>query len=1448
MPKTYTFRLTSEGIAELQKDLIALGDKGDAALHKLEAAAPGFGAAMQAAADKAEAARKKLEATTLQGLSDMAARLDGAVRQSEASAKSLHASLDPAVAAQQRYASGMATVSDALKRQAISEKEGTQIKKLLNQELARSVPLLGNYSSGIATTTRLLGGLGIALSLGTIASWGQRIEANTAALIDQAKQLQQTTDSLQAYRAEFQQSGSTAEAADKALGKVNETVGAAIDNIGNARRELAEWNVDWRDLAAARPEDRLALIVRGLLAIEDSGRRARAEQQLFSRTGKDVEGVMENLAGGIDRVVKKQRELGTIKTGADAQEMKESADKIALAWQQLEVKATPAVVLFTRALAGLFDIGNKVASIDWGKAGAAYGSVGGLPLPGMAAATAPLTYQPLPRNPDGSVKVFSFANKSAGTPGAGAAPSNYSAYLSGLQSEAQLATMSNQKRAESIELINAANAKLKDGLVSQGKITDFTGKQVISLGDALKILSPTEQAEVRRTAALKQAGEYADKLRTTYAKFLADLQEGARIAGLNAADRNSELAVIQAAQVLQKQRGVQEKDLVQTYAKAKAVLGEIKTAEVQAAAAAQARNALARDILQPLKDELSLAGLTRDARAEELEILRLKQQYGDSAVKMSEDELRNLMRQRDVMEGDDLIADMREKAQLATMSAEQAEREAAVLEAIHATHGNLRADQADQIRQITEARQMSERIVDTAQQVDDVIANWAATGKGSIGDIVDIFKQALAKMAAQALLDPIIIPMVSQIFGASGYGGGAAGGAMSMLSMGSGGGGGLGLVSNVASLGNSFGLLGGSGGGGLLSGLFGGGSLFTAGGVGTAATQAQILAASGLPASFSTAAASSGSLLGGLSTGNGLLGSFGGGFGGFLGGAGVGALASSLIFGNKNDASMGGMGGAAMGAAIGSIIPGVGTVLGGLIGGLAGGGLGSITGSSNQGAIANFNGDGLSSYLFKQGGGNNGQMATQAAQQVSAVISALKNQGVNVSLGNISGLSIGSDKSYVYGWDGMKEKLGGGEAGISAVVSSILNKILPSASGGTTEAQAVLSRYMQNGGINQSNLSQLSSDLGFANSLSSIDFGVKQLTQSEQVLKQINDQYQQLIDKAQELGLDTSKIEGARQGAIQSLIDDFNSGISSAIQQINDPMAAASAALSAQQAQRIKEATALGADLTEVYKLNAIETEQLTRAQQGQIGSNETLLSQAAQLAQQAADFNEDIRIKILGFSDPLAAALAAEDVAGKQRLDQAKALGADLVAVEKYNGLARKKIADDFAEQAQQQAQQLAEASSQALMGARAGLAGLVSSLTTGDASGASPEQQYFTLASQYNAAVRAAQANPTDPNAIGNFQAAASAFAPVAREFLGTSQSYGRIRDDIVNNAINLGGDLSDPSGIGRAMVAATSQGSGAIVDAIGQTNERIALLNSDFKSMAAVMQAIVSRMVAA
>jgi hypothetical protein len=315
--------------------------------------------------------------------------------------------------------------------------------------------------------------------------------------------------------------------------------------------------------------------------------------------------------------------------------------------------------------------------------------------------------------------------------------------------------------------------------------------------------------------------------------------------------------------------------------------------------------------------------------------------------------------------------------------------------------------------------------------------------------------------------------------------------------------------------------------------------------------------------------------------------------GGFLGGAGLGALASSLIFGNKNDASLGGLGGSAAGALIGSLFGG--PLIGGVIGGLLGGGLGSLTGSSNQGAIANFSDGGLSSYLFKQGGGNNGQLSTQAANNISQAIQTLQNSGVNISLGNITGLSIGSDKSYVYDSAGGKQKLAGGD--VDAVTNAILDRILPSISATTPQAQAILDKYNANGGITSGNLSQLEQDLNaasqFADALANLNVGPTSLSAGAQALKAINGQIDPLVKQAQSLGLSTDSLEAARQAAIVATQQQYEDAVSSSLEQITDPIGYQLDQLIQAQQANLQSMQDIGADISQVQALDDAQFKQL---------------------------------------------------------------------------------------------------------------------------------------------------------------------------------------------------------------------------------------------------------------
>jgi tape measure domain-containing protein len=280
-------------------------------------------------------------------------------------------------------------------------------------------------------------------------------------------------------------------------------------------------------------------------------------------------------------------------------------------------------------------------------------------------------------------------------------------------------------------------------------------------------------------------------------------------------------------------------------------------------------------------------------------------------------------------------------------AAQQREAEAieATVRQIEAQRAAYKSAQEDQ-KKLDDARKEQERQIqsttdDVVRYAGDRFADlFAQTGRGWAGLMDDFYRLAratFARIAAEAVIRPIVTPIVQGIFGTGGIGG--VGGTGS----------GVGSLASLLGLGNIGETLGLTGSGGLLSSIGSGLGLTGAGGL-LGAT-----AVTGWGTSTSAALGAMGGAYGPASLaqlqafgGGGLFGGTGATFGSLLGGAGAGfgagMLLNSLLGGNQTGGMVGSGAGALAGAALGSIIPGIGTLIGGLLGGAAGGGLGGLFG------------------------------------------------------------------------------------------------------------------------------------------------------------------------------------------------------------------------------------------------------------------------------------------------------------------------------------------------------------------------------------------------------------------------------------------------------------------------------------------------------------------------
>jgi hypothetical protein len=179
--------------------------------------------------------------------------------------------------------------------------------------------------------------------------------------------------------------------------------------------------------------------------------------------------------------------------------------------------------------------------------------------------------------------------------------------------------------------------------------------------------------------------------------------------------------------------------------------------------------------LLPQGQQIQSFGFSRDQRQTELEIIRLKAQYGTAFNQTLETEYRLNQRTIDQQNADDSIATMREELALAHMMPEERAKEEAVLRELHATHGLLRADQADEIRNIIQQQQDLQKLQELSQGLAEdygtFFKNWLMTGKADFGSfaksILSTWIDLLVKMQEEAIS--------KQLFGTL-SGGGTSGG------------------------------------------------------------------------------------------------------------------------------------------------------------------------------------------------------------------------------------------------------------------------------------------------------------------------------------------------------------------------------------------------------------------------------------------------------------------------------------------------------------------------------------------------------------------------------------------------------------------------------------------------------------------------------------------------
>ncbi|HEY1503410.1 MAG TPA: hypothetical protein VGF92_03870 [Stellaceae bacterium] len=1031
MAGKYTYRLTSEGFAEFEAEMKALGDAGVAAFDKIKAKMPEFADAAEKARQRAADAKKQLE--------DLA-RTDF---------RSLQASLDPVIAAQQQFARGRDTVTTAQKLGVSTDAEAAAAIRQLEERYAHAASGVTLFSQGLGAARELLGAFGIALGVGEVVRFGVEVFKSTAALDNNAKTLGVNVEFYQALRAAALNAGASVDVVDTNVQRFTRSLGEAIQNGGPAAKAFTDLHLTARDLAGGT-EAALPKVASALLAIGTAQERARIEAVLFGKTGQDLEQVLRQWAD--PEIVQHMKDMGLVIDHELVSKAAEADRQWGLFFEHLKV---------------------------W-TASALFGSWSA------------------PQTP--------------------------------------------QERQEFLTRDTAKPFKFP-----------FAGP------DSLAILNsqPKPPAKPDVGAQLLQ-------------QRLASMQEEARLAGLTAQERKIELETITLAQAVQQKRGVDERNIVQTFEAARKIVGETTVEQLRQNALTMAEN----EALAAKNDRLATAGGWNDQLLRSLEAqaradtaATVQQGIKGDSAKTEYDIHKNV---RALNENEYLA----EQVRLASILPEQRAAELYILQ--QKLQLNKKDEEIDkesirnQFEQIRQAQQLTDRIEEFRNTTRDGLKNLFLNGKLDAKSFLDSLRDGwattLADMAERALLQPIEIPLV------------------------------LSMQQGASALAALLGFGGGSGGDGsaALTGVNNGPSIFGAmqrgvPGIGQPPLSNSLLSTQG-QGGFTGGYGTVGKVInqplygiGGVFGGSGTPSdsTIGSALGGAAQGYGIGSIygqVAGLSPGKAQNAQIGGAIGGAIGTAVGGPIGGIiGSTLGSIVGGLFG------PGKSNYTATANFSASQTAATFTGDKPNDNTVSASKtAAQAIIAEIANLKGYGVSFT-DTISQINIGQrDKStYVLG-SGAK-----GAVGTVGDVNDLAIGALRALLGSSTSSSPTLKSVLANNKF--STVDELDSAAKFVTQIYDATVAAKPAaTQTETAMKNLVQSFKDASTQAKSLGLDVGALAAGTKKS-------FDQDIRGAILQIQDPLKYALELWQRDAQARLDAAAQLGGDIDQVKQLNALLYQQTTQ-------------------------------------------------------------------------------------------------------------------------------------------------------------------------------------------------------------------------------------------------------------
>lgn len=488
---------------------------------------------------------------------------------------------------------------------------------------------------------------------------------------------------------------------------------------------------------------------------------------------------------------------------------------------------------------------------------------------------------------------------------------------------------------------------------------------------------------------------------------------------------------------------------------------------------------------------------------------------------------------------------------------------------------------AQQIDLNAEASKMNAIYDEARGSLDDTFTQVLSGGITKFSDfansISNIFKTLAAKIAQQLIFQPII----NSIGGELGLGGfSSAGGSITSQGSALGGSSFGGIKDLFSSLSDKIGSIGDFFG-------FGSGSVTAAGEI-APLSLGGIDGIAGVGTNISSSVASAGSIFSGL--------------GSILGGAGAGMGIGGLVGGLTGGNSMGSSIGGAIGGIAGSFIPipVVGPLLGGALGGLLGGLFGA---KKSVGPNANTNLNIRNGRFFVgETGADNGGDAAGTAQLAKNAVDSLNTLIDNYGIAAYDPYNGGLSKTGTPHAIGFEVYTGNINKGKPQTPDEVLrfalaHGLIKSTAGGQLAGDFKTNVLYGTGGkddpyqrvINNTKattIADFAKDLDIAKLIVDSKKASTALDSVQQSFKDLSDQADDYVERAKKLGFTTGEV-------LKAFATNFDLSITDQINKIEDPFKFAMDQLIKDQDARLEYAKKIGADITNVQKLNLLEQKNL---------------------------------------------------------------------------------------------------------------------------------------------------------------------------------------------------------------------------------------------------------------